>query len=71
MARIPKVCPECKKENTVKRILYGMPGEDFDFEKYIVGGCIPDSAIAECSYCGWIKRKKFKDGWGLNDSILQ
>jgi hypothetical protein len=70
VARLPKACPECKKEGTLKRIVYGMPGPDFDFEKYVVGGCIPDDAIAECSNCGWTKRKKQKETpWGLSDHI--
>jgi hypothetical protein len=34
-----------------------MPGEDFDFEKYIVGGCVitgddPEIGCAECRWEG-------------------
>ena len=32
-------CPTCKG-NQIKRILYGMPDfENFDFDKYQIGGC--------------------------------
>jgi hypothetical protein len=45
-----------------------MPGPDFDFEKYAVSGCVPDDAIAECSECGWTKKKKRKvTPWGFGD----
>ena len=33
-------CPFCADGGDVHEIVYGMPSEDFDFEKYEVGGCI-------------------------------
>ena len=36
------ICPSCKKSTAVRKILYGMPSDDFDFEKYEVGGCLVD-----------------------------
>ena len=30
-----------------------MPGDDFDFAKFHVGGCIPDNATVHCSNCDW------------------
>lgn len=50
--RGPK-CGKCGKET--KAILYGMPGEDFDFENFESGGCIidNDSPIWLCRSCGW------------------
>ena len=33
-------CPSCGEVGGLKRILYGMPGQDFDHEKYLVGGCV-------------------------------
>ena len=48
-------CPTCGEIGGLKRILFGMPGEDFDFEKYIVGGCIVSEVDPEvgCVNCGW------------------
>jgi DNA-directed RNA polymerase subunit RPC12/RpoP len=46
-------CPQCG-EVGLKRIIYGMPDpENFDFEKYFVGGCIPDVADVACPQCKW------------------
>jgi hypothetical protein len=34
------VCPGCSEIGTLRKIVYGMPDpENFDFEKYAVGGC--------------------------------
>ena len=38
----------------LKKILYGMPGDDFPFEKYIVGGCIMSEADVGCTQCDWL-----------------
>ena len=48
-------CPSCGIQGGLKKILYGMPGEDFDFEKYIVGGCGVTEKDPEigCTKCGW------------------
>lgn len=48
--------PKCGKCGTeTKAILYGMPGEDFDFENFESGGCIvsDESPIWFCRNCGW------------------
>jgi len=35
----PVICPNCQTDQ-VKEIIYGLPDiENFDFEKYEVGGC--------------------------------
>ena len=47
------VCPSCG-EKTLKKIVYGMPGEDFDFQKNFVGGCIPASEDIGCKNCEWV-----------------
>jgi hypothetical protein len=49
------VCPRCGATGTMRKILYGMPSDDFDFEKYAVGGCVigEDPAEIECSECEW------------------
>ena len=48
-------CPSCGVKGGLKKILYGMPGQDFDFEKYIVGGCCVTERDPEigCVKCGW------------------
>ena len=48
-------CPSCGAVGVLKQIAYGMPGADFDFEKYIVGGCCVTEKDPEigCSKCGW------------------
>ena len=48
-------CPKCQQKAFLQRILYGMPGSDFDFETYAVGGYLAETmhpAIA-CRECGW------------------
>ena len=30
-----------------------MPGDNFNFEKFHVGGCIPSKATVHCSKCEW------------------
>jgi DNA-directed RNA polymerase subunit RPC12/RpoP len=45
-------CPRCHSPE-IKRIIYGMPGADFDFDKYEVGGCLVDdeSPKYKCMRC--------------------
>jgi len=50
-------CPKCGQVGTMQRIIYGLPDDDFDFEKYAVGGCCitgdgSDPDIC-CKGCGW------------------
>ena len=47
------VCPACG-EKTLKMIVYGMPGDDFDFQKYFVGGCMPSEEDIGCKNCEWV-----------------
>jgi len=49
------VCPECKKPGLIMRILYGMPGQDFDFRRYASGGCVfeGDDPDVTCRKCAW------------------
>jgi hypothetical protein len=47
------VCPNCG-EKTLKKIVYGMPGEDFDFQRNFVGGCIPAREDVGCTNCEWV-----------------
>jgi hypothetical protein len=54
-------CPECGQKGNLQRIIYGMPSEDFDFEKYAVGGCIieDDQPDVRCRECEWSGLKRF------------
>ena len=49
-------CPRCGKVETLQRIIYGLPDEDFDFDKNISGGCVmsEDSPSIGCIECGWL-----------------
>lgn len=53
-------CPHCKTDKFLKKISYGMPSDNFDFERLHVGGCIPGKATAHCS-----------NGEGENDEETQ
>lgn len=48
-------CPLCNEKGGLKRIVFGMPSWDFDFERYIVGGCCVTERDPEigCVKCGW------------------
>jgi type II secretory ATPase GspE/PulE/Tfp pilus assembly ATPase PilB-like protein len=49
-----EICPRCSQVGTLRKIVYGMPSADFNFEKYIVGGCIQnDEANTGCLACEW------------------
>jgi transcription elongation factor Elf1 len=45
-------CPQCG-EVGLQKIIYGMPSDDFNFDKYIVGGCIVSEANIGCTNCEW------------------
>jgi hypothetical protein len=47
-----RICPECKSSE-VKKIIYGLPAHDFDFDKYEVGGCCvtPNDPQYKCGRC--------------------
>jgi len=48
-------CPKCLQEGVLQGIIYGMPGDDFDFEMYAVGGCLIEENQPDlrCRDCGW------------------
>jgi hypothetical protein len=59
-------CPTCASSTGVRKILYGMPSEEPDSEKFLVGGCISDerSPTHECIKCGW---QRFKSRFVYDD----
>ena len=52
-----KNCPSCKGKGTVRMILWGMPAEEPDPNKYVIGGCCLSPTgvdlTHECIKCGW------------------
>ena len=48
-------CPNCKSSDGVREIIYGLPMQPFDEEKYAIGGCcISDNdPTLKCIECGW------------------
>jgi hypothetical protein len=50
-------CPLCKRVGVIMRILYGMPGEDFDHLHFASGGCIMEGRGMDhdvtCRKCDW------------------
>jgi hypothetical protein len=53
-------CPDCGGQGGLKRILYGMPGPDFDHDKFMLGGCVISGSDPEigCSRCDWYGYRK-------------
>ena len=57
-------CPGCGSLGSVREIVYGMPGPDFEFDKYIVGGCCvtvsnPKHGCVKCDWRGFILKSPF------------
>ena len=52
VSRKPAKCPFCGSDD-IKEIVYGMPRVDFDYSRYISGGCVvmPDSPQWHCDNC--------------------
>ena len=52
VSRKPAKCPFCGSDD-IKEIIYGLPRVDFDYSRYISGGCVvmPDSPKWHCDNC--------------------
>ena len=48
-------CPGCNQRGSIRKIIYGLPSEPIDPEKYISGGCCIDTNSPEiqCVSCNW------------------
>jgi hypothetical protein len=48
-------CPKCGGNNSLRKILYGLPMEEPDDSKYVLGGCCPPEIEpdVQCGTCGW------------------
>ena len=53
-------CPKCNEMGKIKEILYGMPSEDYNQTKYVLGGCcITDNdPEIQCTNCDWTGMKE-------------
>ena len=70
-----KKCPTCGSSDDVREYLYGMPSEEPDPAKYVVGGCLvwedmPDYKCISCSTDFYKNSEKFQnrfisDGAGI------
>lgn len=49
-------CPKCSEMGKIKEILYGMPSEDYNQTKYVLGGCCVSDNDPEiqCTNCDWV-----------------
>jgi hypothetical protein len=49
------ICPKCNCVGHIREILYGMPAEDYDRERFVIGGCISEESAPEiqCTSCDW------------------
>jgi hypothetical protein len=49
------ICPKCKCVGHIREILYGIPAEDYDRERFVIGGCISEESAPEiqCTSCDW------------------
>ncbi len=53
-------CPKCNEMGKLKEILYGMPSEDYNQDKYVLGGCCIEENDPEiqCTVCEWVGMKE-------------
>jgi DNA-directed RNA polymerase subunit RPC12/RpoP len=71
-----KKCPVCKSTEGVRLYLYGMPSEEPDPRKFVIGGCLvfedmPDYKCITCSTDFYKNSDKYhnrfiSDGSGMN-----
>lgn len=57
-------CPKCNEMGKIKEVLYGMPSEDYNQEKFVLGGCCisdndPEIQCTNCDWCGMKEDVRF------------
>ena len=55
------ICPSCGKYGSLKPILWGMPEEDFNYDKFASGGCCVPSAWPPDSRCSACYQDCYRD----------
>ena len=61
-------CPSCGTRGSLREILYGLPAEEPDGNKYVVGGCTGFGSLFDiaCIDCPWEGIRKTIDGSELS-----
>lgn len=59
-------CPNCRSDQGIRKIIFGMPSGPLDESKYLIGGCCvtDNDPTHECTKCGWQKMP-------LNKTVLE
>ena len=59
------ICPGCAQRGTLRTIVYGMPEENFDYEKFSSGGCLvaPGQPDIDCRECRWAGNRNDLDNF--------
>jgi hypothetical protein len=70
-----KNCPVCNSSVGVREFIYGMPSEEPDLNKYVLGGCcfsedMPDLRCLRCSTDFYIDNDIFHHRVESNDSEI-
>jgi hypothetical protein len=54
-------CPNCAERGLLRPILWGMPEQNFDFNKFASGGCVLPSARPPDCRCGGCFHDFYRD----------
>jgi hypothetical protein len=48
-------CPKCGDTKSLRKVIWGMPSQEPDPKKYVLGGCCLPEVLheLECISCGW------------------
>ena len=48
-------CPKCNSQDSLRKVLYGLPDGPIDEGKFAIGGCCISERDPEvvCKACGW------------------
>jgi hypothetical protein len=65
------ICPECGERGLLKTILWGMPEEGFNYDKFASGGCVIPSAMQPDCRCRGCHADWYRDEIsGIKDGVL-
>ena len=68
-----KNCPSCKTKGSIRQIIWGMPDEEPDPNKYVIGGCLvsDNDPTHECIKCGWQRFKPSNNYDDLPEAFIE